>query len=154
MAGTEVDRNKEMVPTGLLIAVAALVVTSLVIAGYARLTDRPLVGVPPDLPVLEERVLQLHGTRDGAVTVIDDTTGAVIADLKSGESGFVSIIWLTLNRERQKFGIETSAPLRLVRFSDGHLGLRDDLTGWSTELVGFGADNKAAFERLLQKKDG
>jgi putative photosynthetic complex assembly protein len=41
--------------------------------------------------------------------------------------------------------------VRLIRFEDGRIALKDDLTGWRAELIGFGADNTAAFARLLEQ---
>jgi putative photosynthetic complex assembly protein len=40
-------------------------------------------------------------------------------------------------------------PVRLVSFANGRLSLEDPETGWSVELYGFGSDNEAAFQRLL-----
>jgi len=48
-------------------------------------------------------------------------------------------------------GMEGSDPIRLVRYSDGRLSLRDDFTDFRAELLGFGADNERAFARLLEE---
>jgi putative photosynthetic complex assembly protein len=42
--------------------------------------------------------------------------------------------------------------VRIVEYTNGRLAAEDPLTGWSVELYAFGADNKAAFERLLDQK--
>jgi hypothetical protein len=39
--------------------------------------------------------------------------------------------------------------LRLVRRANGHTAIIDPATDWSIELIGYGADNIAAFARLL-----
>ena len=55
-----------------------------------------------------------------------------------------------LRRERMKVGVAADAPIRLVQFADGHIALFDDFTGFEAQIAGFGADNKAAFARLLE----
>ncbi|MEO1549887.1 MAG: photosynthetic complex assembly protein PuhC [Pseudomonadota bacterium] len=145
-------RDKEMVPRVLLRAVGLLVAASLLITVFARLTDQPLAAMPPDIPIIEERVLIITGSMSGAATVTDAQSGELIADLDATEGGFVAGIWRTMRRERGKYGVDPSAPIRLVRFQDGHIALRDDLTPWRAELIGFGVDNTAVFMRLLKSK--
>ncbi len=143
--------DKEQVPAVLLWAMLGLVLTSLLIVTFARVTDQPLAAMPPDIPIIEERTIQLYGSMSGAAKVFD-ADGTLIADLDPSKGGFIAGVWRTLARERGKVGIDPSAPIRLVRFSDGHIGLRDDLTGWRAELAGFGRDNTAAFMALLKSQ--
>jgi putative photosynthetic complex assembly protein len=59
-------------------------------------------------------------------------------------------------------GIQTAAnganmvspgpPVRSCEYENGRLAVEDPETGWSVELYAFGADNKAAFERLLARE--
>ena len=65
------------------------------------------------------------------------------------EGGFIAGVTRAMARERIKYDVAADAPVRIVRFADGRLGLRDDFSGWRVELLGFGADNTAAFDRLL-----
>jgi putative photosynthetic complex assembly protein len=46
--------------------------------------------------------------------------------------------------------VEVTPPVRIVRFADGRLGLRDPATGWRVELISFGSTNRDAFEALLE----
>ncbi len=146
-----VQRDKEMIPTILLRAMFVLVICVLIIVSYARLTDRPLAAMPPSLdeaPIVMEREIRIFGEMNGSARVLD-VDGNVIATLAAEEGGFVSGIGRVLERRRGAVGLAADAPIRLVRFSDGRLGLRDDYTDFRAELVGFGADNEAVFARLL-----
>lgn len=143
------QRDREMIPKTLLRAMLALVVASLLIVTYARVTDRPLEATPPTgVAVAEERLILLHGDMSGAARVLD-LNGAVIADLDPSKGGFISGVWRVLQRVRAQHQVALDAPVRLVRWEDGRLSILDDTTGWRAELTGFGADNLAAFARLL-----
>ncbi len=148
-----VERDKEMIPTILIRAMFVLCICVLLIVSYARLTDRPLEAMPPSLeeaPVVQEREIRIFGEMDGSARVLG-TDGTVIATLSPEEGGFVAGIYRVLERERGAVGLHASEPIRLVRFSDGRIGLRDDHTDFRAELVGFGADNEAVFARLLEE---
>ena len=148
-----VERDKEMVPTILVRAMFALCISVLIIVAYARLTDRPLEAMPPseaEVPVVQERIIRIFGQMDGSARVLD-VDGSLIADLGPTEGGFVAGIYRVLERERGAIGLSPSEPIRLVRFSDGRIGLRDDLTDFRAELFGFGASNEAVFARLLEE---
>ena len=87
---------------------------------------------------------------DGSARVLD-LNGSLIADLGPEEGGFVAGIYRVLERERGAVGRHASEPIRLVRFSDGRIGLRDELTDFRAELFGFGADNERVFARMLEE---
>lgn len=140
--------EKEMIPRSLLRAVAALMLSVLALVTFARLTDRPLVATPPDNPVVTERLIRLSGDISGAATV-RDADGTLIADLTPEEGGFVSGVWRVIARERTKFRAAMDSPVLLVRDAGGRLSIHDPSTGWGADLMGFGADNAAAFARLL-----
>lgn len=148
-----VTRDKEMIPTVLIRAMFILCACVLVIVTYARLTDRPLAAMPPSeeaVPVVSERAIRIYGELDGSARVLD-AGGNLIASFASDEGGFVAGIYRVLERRRGAVGALASDPIRLVRFADGRIGLRDDLTDFRAELVGFGADNEATFARLLEE---
>jgi putative photosynthetic complex assembly protein len=148
-----VTRDKEMVPTILVRAMFALCVCVLIIVSYARLTERPLSAMPPsveEVPIVQERVIRIFGEMDGSARVLD-VDGSVIATLAADEGGFVAGISRVLERERGAVGLDASEPIRLIRFADGRIGLRDDYTDFRAELFGFGADNEAVFARLLEE---
>jgi putative photosynthetic complex assembly protein len=138
--------NPEMIPMPLLRAMLVLVLATVALVGFAVLSGRDHVGVPKASVVVTERQIILQGHSAQAVTVMN-TDGTVLMDLPHG--GFVTVIQSGLATERRKFGIDPLLPVRLVRYQNGRLTVEDDQTGWSAELYAFGADNKAAFERLL-----
>lgn len=148
-----VERDKEMIPTVLVRAMFVLCVCVLIIVAYARVTDRPLSAMPPSLeeaPVVAEREIRIFGNMDGSARVLS-TDGELIVAFSPEEGGFVAGIYRVLERERGAVGLSASEPIRLVRFSDGRLGLRDDVTDFRTELFGFGADNEAVFARIMEE---
>lgn len=148
-----VVRDKEMVPVVLVRAMFILCVCVLIIVSYARLTDRPLSAMPPtveDVPVVMERSIRIFGELNGSARVLD-ADGNLIANFTPEEGGFVAGVYRVLERERGAVGAMASDPIRLVRFADGRVSLRDTYTDFRAELVGFGADNEAAFARLLEE---
>ena len=145
-----VQRDKEMIPMVLVRAMFGLTFLVLLIVTYASVTDRPLEALPPvaDVAVAVERTLVLKGDMSGAAQVFDDQ-GQIIADLDPTQGGFVSGVYRVLERERTKHQVSLDAPVRLVAFDNGRLMIFDDTTGWRADLMGFGADNHAAFAKLL-----
>ena len=138
--------NNDMIPIGLVRAMFALPVAALVLVGYASLTDRPQVAVPPAAPVQESWTISLVGHDAQAVSVYD-ADGVLLADLDHG--GFVTVIQNGLMTMRRRHGIDPTLPLEIVRFENGRLAAIDPLTAYRVELTQFGRDNQAAFERLL-----
>jgi putative photosynthetic complex assembly protein len=143
------SRDKELVPRTLLWAMFGLAMSALAITSFAVLTDRPTVAQPAAAEVLRERMIVLEGHDAQAVTV-RNPDGSVLLDLPHG--GFVTVIQNGLATERKKHGVDPLKPLRIVEYANGRLAAEDPETGWSIELYAFGADNKAAFERLLDQK--
>lgn len=135
-----------MIPGRLLVSMALLAASALAIVGAATVSGRPLVGVPQAGTVQAERLLILEGQGAKAVT-IRAADGTLLADLENG--GFVTVVQNGLQRHRLVHGVAADLPVRLVRYDNGRLSLLDPETGWNVELYAFGADNKAAFERLL-----
>ena len=141
--------DREKIPRWLLRAILALVVIVMALVTFARVTGMEPAAMPPkDVPVVAERTLVIFGDQEGHARVLDQY-GSQIADLSPEQGGFISGVWRSMARIRGQQGIDPNAPVRLVRFADGRLGLRDDLTGWRVELLGFGRDNTAAFAKLL-----
>lgn len=143
------QRDKEMVPRLLLRAMFGMVLVSLAIVAYARLTDRPLVATPPDnVEIVAERSIILHGTMGGAA-LVRSPDGSVIADFPGDEGGFVAGIWRVIQRERMLHKVEPDLPVQLILWADSRLSIRDEYTGWRAELIGFGIDNYRIFLGLL-----
>lgn len=143
-----VIRDREMIPTLLLRAMAVLVFICFCVAAFASFTDRPLEALPPDLPIIKERVLIIDASMSGAVRVTT-LDGKLIADLAPEQGGFIAGVGRVLERERGKLGLEGTLPIRLIQYENGRLALRDDHTTWRAELQGFGQSNEAAFHNLL-----
>jgi len=141
------DAN-DMIPTGLIRAMFGLAAAALALVTYAVATERPLVAVPPDAAVTAEYRIVLVGGGAQAVTVLD-TEGRLVDAMDHG--GFVTVIQNGLQHERRKNGLSPELPLRIVAFANGRLSAIDDHTGFRVELGAFGGDNRAAFERLLEK---
>jgi putative photosynthetic complex assembly protein len=144
------EQQREIISRRLLRAMALLVAGSLALVTYARVTDRPLVAKPVDGEIAQERVIHIFADMSGAAQILDEK-GALIADLSSTQGGFIAGVWRAMTFERQKAGVDPDAPVRLMRFADGRLALRDEVGGTRFELIGFGPDNAAAFARLLNE---
>ena len=144
------SREKEMVPRTLLWAMFGLAMSTLAIASFAALTDRPPVAQPQSGPVKREAWIVLEGHDAQAVTV-RKPDGTVLLDLAHG--GFVTVVQNGLATERRKHDVDPLHPVRIVEYQNGRLAAEDPETGWSVELYAFGGENKAAFERLLDQSE-
>lgn len=142
------QRDKEMIPTRLLLAMVALVAIIFSFAAFSVITDRPLEALPPQLEVVKEREIAIFADMSGGATVTAPD-GTLIAELTPEQGGFVSGIGRVLTRERGKVGLSGSEPIRLIQYADGRLAIRDDHTPWRAELRGFGQDNEATFYKIL-----
>ena len=149
---TAVRRSPEKIPKALIRAMFGLVLLCLLLVSWARLTDRPLEAKPADGAIAAERDIVVIGHLSGAARVFSPD-GTLIADLPMDKGGFVAGVWRAIERERRAAGVALDAPVRLMRFEAGGLALRDELTGWRAELIGFGPDNAAVFARLLDGQE-
>lgn len=140
--------DRELVPRILLRAVAILLLLVLGMVTWARVTGLPLAAVPPEGPIAQERQLHIFGDITGSARVLD-TNGVLIADLDPTEGGFIAGVARSLTLKRRQAGVDPAASVHLIQYSDGRMALKDTLTGWRAELIGFGKDNAAAFARLL-----
>ncbi|RAP43089.1 hypothetical protein BYZ73_02635 [Rhodovulum viride] len=139
----------EKIPPILIKGMFGVALFALILVTYARLTDRPLDALPDaGAPVAVERQIVIDAKIDGSAKIYD-TEGNQVFEFAPNEGGFVAGVWRALELKRKQAGVALDAPVRLVRFKDGRISLYDDQTGWRAELVGFGADNTAAFARLL-----
>lgn len=141
-------RDRDMVPAVLVKAMFTLMLAAVVLVGYARLTDRPVIAVAPHSDVLREIAITLDGTRNDGVQVLG-ADGTKLAHSTDEKSGFIDVIWVSVMRERIVQDVPSDAPLRLVRRANGHTAIIDDTTGWKIELIGYGQDNVAAFAKLI-----
>lgn len=139
-----------LIPKVLVRAMLALVLSALAITVFATLTNRPLEATPPVSEVVRERVLILGGGDDlsGAVKVLDGH-GSLVADLSPEQGGFIAGVHRVILRERIKARLPADGPVLLRAHKNGRMAIHDPSTGWSADLMGFGADNAKAFARLL-----
>lgn len=141
-------RDKDMVPRILIQAMFGLMLASLALVSYARITDMPRTGVPTAGNIVSERSVSFEGDRNFGIKVLDGT-GATIANSTADKAGFIDVVWVAMMRERTMARVDATAPFRIVRREGGRTDVIDDTTGWQLELVGYGPDNIAAFARLL-----
>ncbi len=140
------NTDPEMIPKPLLRGMLGLVIAALVMVSFAVLTGRETVGQPTPAAVAFERELLIESSPGNSAVVVRDPDGTVLLDLANG--GFIDAVHDGIARNRTVNGIANDAPVRLVEYENGRLSLYDTQTDWSVELHSFGADNKAAFERL------
>lgn len=143
-----------MIPRMLVRALLALVLATLAIATYARLTDRPLVSTPPVAPVVAEASLILDGNAASGAATVYLADGTPLVELSPEEGGFVAGVHRVIIRERTKHRVALDGPITLQAFENGRMAITDPATGWSADLMGFGADNATAFARLLAQAQG
>lgn len=144
-------QDRERVPRILLRAIALLLITVLSLVTLARVTGMEPSAMPPaNVPIVKERMVRIYADMNGNARVLDED-GNQIADLDPTKGGFIAGVWRSMALKRKPYGIDPGAPVRIVKFADGRLGLRDDLTGWRVELIGFGKDNTRAFAKLLEQ---
>lgn len=137
-----------MIPPFMGKALIALVFGALVVTAFARWTDQPLSATPPVSEVVQSRDLILRADQSGKIIVLD-TMGSAVAHLDETQGGFIAGVARVLERERANEGIALNGPVTLARHKNGRLSITDPSTGWSADLMGFGADNAKAFARLL-----
>ncbi len=141
--------EKDLVPVILVRSMFSLVALCLMMVSISVWIGRPTVSKPPESPVAQERMLYLSGKNDGSARVLD-ANGTLIRDFPMDKGGFVAGIVTVLDRERTKGRKSLDGPVRLVRTENGRLAIFDPSTGWSADLMGFGADNSAVFASLLK----
>lgn len=133
-----------------LFAAAALVLASLVLVAFVRLTG---VGVAhyPDAAAVEVRELRFEDRADGAIRVVDARDGTEV-EVLTGPNGFVRGTLRGFARDRKRQGVGPEVPLRLIGRADGRLTLEDPATGRRVDLESFGPTNAAAFAQLMSRR--
>ena len=141
-------RQPDMVPRFLVVAMFGLMVITVALVAFAKLTDRPMRGVVQESAIVAERSITLEGTSSTGIYVLDEQ-GVRSAYSSENKAGFIDVVWVVINRERTVENIVGNPPLRLVRRENGHVAIIDPATDWKIELIGYGQDNIAAFARLI-----
>jgi putative photosynthetic complex assembly protein len=143
-------REEELVPRIMVRIMFGLVFTVLVIVSVATFTGREPDSQPPVGDVISERAIFLSGDASGAARVLDET-GTVLADFPADKGGFVAGIERVIARERGLRGLDMTQPVLLQLREGNRLSINDPATGWTAELMGFGATNTRTFARLLDQ---
>ncbi|MEO1107832.1 MAG: photosynthetic complex assembly protein PuhC [Pseudomonadota bacterium] len=145
------SQDRELIPRVLLRAMGLLVCTVMAIVTYARIADVPLSATPPAAEITHERAMILISDGvSGAVSVLSPE-GAVIARLDATQGGFVAGVARVIDRNRAQADLQAHTPVIVTRRANGRLDITDPTTGWSADLMGFGADNASRFARLLDQ---
>lgn len=138
--------DKEPFPRGALWAAGALVAFSLLAAGLGRLQPEP---APSAVQPAHAISITFTDETDGAVSVRQSATGALVTTLPPRSDGFVRSVLRSMVRERRSRGIDDAPPFRLARWPDGALTIEDTATGRRIDLRAFGHTNRDAFARIL-----
>lgn len=141
-------RDRELIPTKLVIAMFSLAIATVVMVAIAVLTDRPLTGTPAPADVIASHELVLPG--DGRAMHVATPDGKVIFDGTNG--GFISVVNDGLEYARHRARIDDNPPITLTEYADGRITLNDPATGWKTELASFGTGNLNVWRALLAQK--
>ena len=141
--------EKEVIPIRLVQAVGALLLVTLLMVGYAKLSNMPLIGTPKEASVVNEITLEFVKQGNGSVSIYDNK-GQEIINSRSGPYGFIVVVYNGFMSERKKKKINTNDPLKLVQYEDGRLTIIDDSSSWDMHLNSFGAMNAAVFKKLMK----
>jgi putative photosynthetic complex assembly protein len=141
------------VPRPVLIAIGALLATTIVIVATVRwMADTDVSSAYRSIaiePVRAEVTLTFHDRADGAVVAMNVETGAEHAVVAPETGGFVRGVLRGLARERRANGISADVPFRLVLQQDGDFYLQDQSTRSAIDLRAFGPTNLEAFAVML-----
>lgn len=140
---------RETLPRGMLLALGALVLMTVVLAGVARWTGMG-TAQRADAPTVATLELRFEDLADGGIGVLDARADRRIATVAPGTNGFLRSAVRGLVRERKRQSVGAQTPFLLLARADGRLTLEDPTTGRRIDLESFGATNAAVFARLLQ----
>ncbi len=135
-------------PRGPLVAIAALVIGSVIAVAAVRLTGIGATHVV-DAPTVAVREFRFEDRPDGSIAVLDAHDGRLVESVAPGTNGFLRGTMRGLARERHRRNIGPEVPFRMVGRADGKLTLEDPTTGRRVDLGSFGPTNAAVFARLL-----
>ncbi len=141
-------RDKEMVPTLLVKAMFGLMLATTGIVAYAQWSGTPDVGVLEAAPIEKSREIVLIGDQSGVYTA-QELDGTVLAVSSDSKAGFLGVMGRVVDRERMLQDRSSDAPITVVRRTNGNTAILDETTGMAVELIGYGADNVAAFAQFL-----
>lgn len=141
-------RDADMVPLFLVRSMFGLMFAALAMVAYAQWSDVPQSAVYQATPVVQELTVQFESSREGVSTVYD-LDGNRLVGSDEDMMGFIGVIGIAVKRERDVMRLPNDTPVTILKRASGTYGIYDPTTGWSMELIGYGADNVAAFANLL-----
>ena len=141
--------EKEVIPIRLVQAVGALLLVTLLMVGYARLSDMPLIGTPKQDPVVSETSLEFIKQKNGSVSIFNHN-GQEVINSRAGPYGFIVVVYNGFMSERKKKEIVINNPLKLIQYEDGRLTIVDESSSWDMHLNSFGSMNAAVFKELIK----
>ncbi|MFM9927321.1 photosynthetic complex assembly protein PuhC [Variovorax sp. H27-G14] len=141
-------RSPDAIPRGMLIALGAVVLSTLVGVSFVRFTGIGVVHVPQARAV-SVREFRFEDLASGGIEVRDARTGRVVHEVAPETNGFLRGTMRGLARERHRRGIGPETPFVMTGHADGKLTLEDPTTGRSVDLGSFGPTNAAAFAALM-----
>tara|TARA_E500000081_G_C6035042_1_gene306530 strand:- start:304 stop:795 length:492 start_codon:yes stop_codon:yes gene_type:complete len=141
-------RDHDHVPIFLVRAMFGLMALVTVAVAVAQWVDLPQSGVLVEAPEKRVLMVQLHAQREG-VTEVLALDGKRIASSSEPLNGFIDVIGRAMTRARVVRGVGDSVPFKLVERINGRIAIIDTGTGQVVELIGYGADNVAAFAKLV-----
>lgn len=141
-------RDADMVPLFLVRSMFGLMFVTLALVAYAQWTDVPQSAVYQGTPAVQELSVQFETSREGVSTVYD-MDGNRLAGSDDDLMGFIGVVGIAVKRERDVMRLPNDTPVTILERESGTYGIYDPATGWSMELIGYGADNVAAFANLL-----
>jgi putative photosynthetic complex assembly protein len=145
-------RRNGVLPPGILIAAAVLIVFSMAAVYYSRVTGYGRTALQGAQPY---KILQLRfeDMPNGGVEVRDATRGDVIYVVEPGAGGFLRATLRTFAQARKNEDKSASTPFRLTRWTDGTMSLDDPVTGRNVGLDAFGPTNAGAFAKLFTGRE-
>lgn len=140
-----IRRDKEMIPTKLVVAVVILALSALYIVSFSVRHDVNAGGKPHASELVASRSVVLES--DGVALRATNPDGTLITNRDNG--AFVSVVIQGLQRARTVSRVEGNPPVTISRLANGRIVLDDPASGWSVELNSFGAGNAAYWNWIL-----
>lgn len=136
---------------GAVMAISVALTASVSLGWFDRVAVPSEVRADAGVQPTASRQLNFYDAEEGAVSIVDASTGTEIARYEAGTGGFIRSTVRSLAQARQVRGIGAQPPFDLTQWDDGSLSLIDSTTGKSVELGSFGATNRAVFAALLER---
>ncbi len=141
-------RDPDHVPIFLVRIMFGLMALVTVAVAVAQWVGLPNSGVLVEAPEKRVLMVQLHAQREG-VTEVLGLDGKLITRSSEPMNGFIDVIGRAMTRARVVRGVGDAIPFKIVERINGNIAIIDTGTGQVVELIGYGADNVAAFAKLV-----